>query len=356
MSIRINNKSYSKKEILSLSQSFLLDSALPNWEKEIANFLLEWFDEKDFVIVKTSGSTGEPKEIKLLKSQMIKSAQMTGQFLNLNKNDNALLCLPVKYIAGKMMIVRTIVLGLNLITVEPNSNPLASIKTDKKIHFAAFIPLQLINSLNQIEILNQIEKLIVGGAEFPENLKDKVQSLQTEIFETYGMTETATHVALKRINGANKQDFFQALDGIEVETDERNCLIINAKKAFDETFVTNDIVELKSKTEFKLSGRYDNVINSGGIKISPEILESKIKLFLNENFIISSIKDEKLGEKLVLLLERKTIDNQEKENIFAKLKKVLNKNEVPKEIYCLENFPRTENGKIKRKELQNMIS
>lgn len=351
--IQLNNKTYSKDEIISLSKSYLLDSALPEWEKEIAIFLLELFDEKDFVIVKTSGSTGNPKEIKLLKTQMIKSAQLTGQFFNLRENDNALLCLPVKYIAGKMMLVRAIVLGLNLITIEPNSNPLTTLKSNK-IQFAAFIPLQLINSLSKLEKLNQIEKLIVGGAEFPENLKDKVQNLQTEIYETYGMTETATHIALKRINGEKKQDNFNALEGIEFETDKRNCLKINAVKVFGKIFTTNDIVELKSKTEFKLLGRFDNVINSGGIKISPEILEAKIKNHIKENFIISSINDEKLGEKLVLLLERKTIDNQEKENIFAELKMELNKYEIPKEIYCLEEFPRTENGKIKRKELRNL--
>ena len=355
MSIQLNNKTYSKEEIISFSKNYLLNNVLPEWEKEIAKFLLEWFNDKDFVLVQTSGSTGTPKVIKLPKSQMIKSAQMTGQFFNLKENDNALLCLPAKYIAGKMMIVRAIVLGMNLIMVEPNSNPLASLNSNSRIHFAAFIPLQLSNSLKQTEKLNQIEKLIVGGAEFPENLKDKVQCLNTEIYETYGMTETATHVALKQINGQGKQEYFKALPGIEFEIDDRNCLIIDTGKVYDKSFTTSDIVELRSNTEFKILGRYDNVINSAGIKIIPEIVEAKLKKFINNDFIIGSVKDEKLGEKVILIIERKSINNQEKENIFAMLKQELSKYEVPKEICCLEKFPRTENGKIARKELRKLI-
>ncbi len=272
---------------------------------------------------------------------MVKSAEMTGKFLSLQKKQSTLLCLPANYIAGKMMIVRAFVLQLNLIFTKPSTQPLKQIKTP--IDFTAMTPNQVYHSFNE---LKKVKTLIIGGTHIPNNLQTQLSKLNNNIYHTYGMTETITHVALKKIGGKKLQKYFYALPNINFSIDKRNCLIIKAPHLIEQSITTNDVVKLNGSKQFEWLGRHDLIINSGGIKIIPEEIEQIIKPFLKNNFFLSSKKDPILGQKLILLIEGKQIPT-------APLKKMIENTlsyyYVPKEIIFIPKFVYTENGKINRK-------
>jgi len=309
------------------------------YEEEAGQFILEWLNDKDYVMVNTSGSTGEPKTIKLYKKHMINSARATGKHFNVETFSTALLCLPTRYIAGKMMLVRAMVLGWRLDMVPPKANPLDSVF--KRYDFCAMTPFQLDNSLARLHL---ISKLIVGGGPFSESLKAMVKDSETKVYETYGMTETITHIAARRVNSKKNKEIspFKTLNKVTVSQDERGCLVIKAPKVSTDPVVTNDVVELISYKKFIWLGRVDNVINSGGIKLYPEQIENKLASVIEVPFFIASEKDEKLGEKLILVLE--TEDTDAAQIDFS----ALDKYEVPKAIYCTAAFTRTRNGKLQR--------
>jgi len=345
---KLNNNSFASVDEL---QAFTR-----NFSDEIHQFLESWFSDDDAIIVNTSGSTGKPKPISLKKEFVINSAKATGLYFDLQANTKALLCLPTAYIAGKLMLIRALTLGWHLDVVEPNSNPLETI--NKKYDFSAMVPLQVENSLTK---LNFIQKLIVGGGVVSNSLQEKLQEISTEVFATYGMTETITHVAVKNLNNFSpltkifsikrifiphkkilKNEFYQTLPNVTIYKDERNCLVISAPKVSDEIIFTNDVVNLISDRQFEWLGRFDNVINSGGIKLHPEKIEEKLSKIISNRFFVAGIPDEKLGEKLVLMVE----GNQQEINIdLAQFSKF----EIPKEIYFLNNFVETESAKIQRK-------
>ena len=314
---------------------------MPIW-KDVNQFISEWYSSDDEMIVQTSGSTGKPKSISVKKKWMRNSAQLTGKTFSLKEGDTALLCIPMKYIAGKMMVVRALELGLDLKVVEPSSNPLNGIK--EIIDFSAMVPFQLENSLNQ---LNKIKTLIIGVGQVSPKLVEKLQIESTQVYETYGMTETLTHVAIKPLNGPNISDLFRSLDGIHFEKDDRGCLAIHASALNPVPIVTNDLVELIDENSFRWLGRFDNVINSGGVKIIPELVEAKLlSIIPNNRFFINGESDESLGEKVVLVVEGNVIEIS-----FDSLEKF----EKPKEIYFISEFLETESGKIRRGETLKII-
>ncbi|MCF6180743.1 AMP-binding protein [Lutibacter sp.] len=343
-------------------KSFKSVEELLNFSKDLSvtvfNFLEKWFDKNDVVKVQTSGSTGKPKSILLKKQYMVNSALATGEFFNLSENTNALLCLSVNYIAGKMMLVRALTLGWNLDFIEPISNPLKN--NIKKYDFLAMVPLQLENSLDN---LSNVKKIIVGGAPVSNHLLKQLQNIDTTVFATYGMTETITHIAVKRLNNfktviasETKQSLYQALPNIKISKDDRNCLVINAPNISDTKIVTNDIVEIISSTEFKWIGRLDTIINSGGVKLFPEEIESKLSKCIKNEFFVAGIKDEKLGEKLILVIENSN-QNSTKEFIFNQINslKTLDKYQKPKEIFFVDKLVKTPTEKINRKETLKKI-
>ena len=309
---------------------------------DVNQFISEWYSTNIEMDLKTSGSTGKPKSISIKKDWMQNSAELTRKTFGLKKGDSALLCMPMKYVAGKMMVVRALELGLDLKVVEPSSNPLKNM--DEIIDFAAMVPLQLENSLND---LDQVKTLIVGGGQVSQQLIEKLQKISTQIFQTYGMTETLTHVAIKPLNGPNISDLFRALDGIHFEKDDRGCLAIHASALNPVPIVTNDLVELIDENSFRWLGRFDNVINSGGVKIIPELVEAKLlSIIPNNRFFINGESDESLGEKVVLVVEGNVIEIS-----FDSLEKF----EKPKEIYFISEFLETESGKIRRGETLKII-
>jgi O-succinylbenzoic acid--CoA ligase len=316
----------------------------------IYQFLKCWFDVNESIIVKTSGSTGTPKSISLKKEFVINSAKATGNYFNLQEHTTALLCLPIDYIAGKLMLVRALTLGWKLDIIVSSSNPLE--KVEKQYDFSAMVPLQLENSLAKIHL---IKKLIVGGGVVSNALQEKLQTVSTVVFATYGMTETITHIAAKKLNHVaslqgemTKQSFYQTLPNITIYKDDRNCLVIDAPKVTENILFTNDVVQLISDRQFEWLGRFDNVINSGGIKLHPEKIEEKFTEIIVNRFFVAGMPDEKLGEKLVLIVE----GNAQEIN-YESIE--LSKFEVPKEIYFVKNFAATDSGKIQRKKTLKKI-
>ncbi|MBS9766452.1 MAG: AMP-binding protein [Flavobacteriaceae bacterium] len=313
----------------------------------VARFLEQWFDKKDFVEVKTSGSTGVPKPIQLSKTAMIESAIATGSFFDLSAGTTALLCMSAEYIAGKMMLVRALILGWHLDIVPPSSQPLKDIA--KTYDFSAMIPMQVEKSLSK---LHRIKKLIIGGGSISNQLLLNLQETSTKAYATYGMTETITHIAIKSINQP-MEHHYTTLPNISVETDERGCLVINAPRISKEKIVTNDLVHLISNSQFKWLGRYDSIINSGGIKLIPEEIEQKLTPYISERFFIIGIPDSLLGEKVVLLVE-----GTKQPFLLEKIKKqgILKKYEIPKEVYFVPQFIETETKKIQRKKTLERIN
>ena len=317
----------------------------PEWKLDIFRFILEFLNDSDSIIQETSGTTGIPKSIKLSKKSMLHSAKNTVDFFSLKKEDVAILCLPIKYIAGKMMVVRAFVSGMKIHLIEPSATP--DFKGIGRIDFCAMVPMQA-SSLLQKKIWPEIKTLILGGAETGKELTRQLQHLETEVFETYGMAETCSHVALKRINGNQPETSFTALPDVQLSTDERDCLVIEASY-LPEKIVTNDRVEILSANQFKWLGRFDNVINSGGIKIQPEILEQQFREILGMPCAIIGKPDELLGQKMVLIIETSLLIK--KERVLSKLALHFDKKLVPKEIHFLKELPKNESFKIDRNKL-----
>lgn len=329
---KLKGKSYTYLELLG-EANFLANNGTV-YEQGIGKFLVEWLNNDDFIFVQTSGSTGIPKKIYIPKKAMIASAHATGSFFNLVPKSSALLCLSADYIAGKMMLVRAILLGLELDYVEPSSAPLKEVS--KEYDFVAMVPLQVEESLQKIHL---IKKMIIGGAKLKSSLIERLKKSSAEIYETYGMTETVSHIAVKKIG----ELCFTILPTIKIEVDNRNCLVIHAPNLYPDAIVTNDIVDLLNEKQFVLKGRIDSIINSGGIKIYPEELEEKMSGKLDQRFFFSSILDETLGEQLILIIEGKPFEiNQEIFEGFTKFQK-------PKAIYFVNEFVEAGNNKINRK-------
>ncbi|MCI4443080.1 MAG: AMP-binding protein [Lentimicrobium sp.] len=332
---KLNGIHISRQEMFYVAYCFIKEGQ--PFEQHIGNFLLDWFDEKSYIELSTSGTTGTPKVIRIEKQAMLDSALATGDFFGLEPGDTMLHCLPTNYVAGKMMWVRSFILGLEMKFVEPNSNPLKGI--DEKFDFCAMVPLQAKNSLDKLK-QKKIKKLIIGGVKVHKALEQQLVKLPMEIYETYGMTETITHIAAKRIG----EEAFTVLPNVTVSADERHCLVIKAKNISKKEIVTNDIVKLISDTQFVWKGRIDNVINSGGIKLMPEQIEDKLSTLIPRRYFVFGQPDDTLGEKVVLYVEGEPIVIEE--TVFS----VLDKFEKPKEIIFIPKFKETATGKIMRKE------
>jgi len=320
----------------------------PAWTIPVFDFIRQWIDGADRFEVQTSGSTGTPKVIQHSRNAMIASAERTCDFFHLKNGDTSLLALPATHIGGKMMIVRSMVKGFKLICLEPKGNPLKELSYHGVIEFAAFTPMQMsaiMEDKQTNEKLSQIRKIILGGGEVSYPIRQQLQAISPEVYETYGMTETVSHIALKKINGSDSSDYFTVFEGVKITTDERGCLMIKAPHLSTETLITNDIVHIISETAFQWLGRYDNMINTGGIKVSAEEIERKLQPYIDVNFFIAGIPDDVLGQHVALIIE-----SVRPEVIKQDYEMALGKYEKPKQILRIEKFVYTDNGKINKKE------
>ena len=314
----------------------------------LEEFLAQWNDTSDVIEVHTSGSTGKPKRLLVEKRRMVNSARITCDFLGLKEGDTALLCMPLDYIAGKMVVVRSLVSHLHLISVTPSSHPLKDVT--QPIDFAAMVPLQVYSSLQEPaerERLMSIRHLIIGGGAIDDSLESQLQQFPNAVWSTYGMTETLSHIALRRISGENSSLWYSPLDGVDVSLSSDSCLEIYAPQVNPEKLHTNDIAELRTlpdgSKEFRILGRKDNVIDSGGIKIQAEEVERLLRPHLSCGFMITKVSDARLGEAVTLLVESDDVDN-----ILAVCKHVLPRHWVPRHIFPESHIPITETGKPAR--------
>ena len=341
--IRIAGITYSCDEILRKPPP-VFASATP-FPHQLYLFLKEWFSTSPTMRLHTSGSTGAPKEITVRKEQMLQSARMTCDFFQLKKDDRALLCLPLEYIGGKMMVVRAICAGLDLYPVAPSGYPLAG--GDEQYDFAAMVPLQVYNSLQtgeEKQRLSQIRQLIIGGGAMDAQLEVALSDFPNKIYATYGMTETVSHIALRSISGPGTVQYYTPLPGVELSLSDEQTVIIHAPRVADAPVVTNDIGEIREDGTFRILGRKDNVINSGGIKVQAEEVEQILRPYMRGHFAITSLPHPKLGEAIVLLIEpeddpvttRKTVEQH------------LPRYQHPLYILSVKAIPQTGSGKTDR--------
>lgn len=325
----------------------------------LEEFLEEWNNASDKVLVHTSGSTGKPKPMWVEKQKMLNSARITCDFLRLKSGDSFLLCMPLDYIAGKMVVVRTIERHLKLINVKPCGHPLASLQQDCTA--AAMVPLQVYNSLQvpeEREKLMRIRHLIIGGGAIDEKMANALKAFPNYVWSTYAMTETLSHIALRRLNGEEASDWYTPFDSVKVSLASDGCLVIDAPLVHDGILKTNDIAEIrdveiggKTVRQFRIRGRKDNVIDSGGIKIQIEEVESALKPFLKVHFAITKAKDEKFGEIVVLVSEATDMSEIQELCVNA-----LPKYWQPRRYIHVDKLPMTETAKPARRQIELLAS
>ena len=313
--------------------------------RELYLFLNEWFDDSPLIAVQTSGSTGVPKTLQVRKEQMMQSARLTCEFLDLREGDAALLCMNLRYIGAKMVVVRALVAGLNLIIRPASGHPLSDV--EQPLRFTAMVPLQVYNTLQVPEEkarLLQTDILIIGGGAINPELEKEIRYLPNAIYSTYGMTETLSHIALRRLNGVEASDCYQPFSSVRLSLSPENTLMIDAPLVCDEQLQTNDVARIYPDGSFMILGRKDNVINSGGVKIQAEEVEKLLLPFITVPFVITSIPDKRLGEAVVLLMEYTSNLSE----LTVKISSSLPPFHCPKFIRMVNQIPMTENGKISR--------
>ncbi len=313
-------------------------------------FLAEWHNDSEFVHVQTSGSTGSPKPMMIEKRRMLASARITCDFLGLRPDDSALLCMSLDYIAGKMMVVRSLERQLRLVTVAPSGHPLSHLSPHSShfspLVFAAMVPLQVYNSLQvpeECERLREIRHLIIGGGAIDEAMAAQLKTFPHAVWSTYGMTETLSHIALRRLSGPEASDWYTPFPSVNLSLSVDGCLIIEAPEVCEERLVTNDIAVLSPEGRFRILGRKDNMICSGGIKIQAEELERQLRPHLSAPFMITKRSDEKFGEVVVLLTEG---DISDARNVCEH---ILPKFHHPRIYLHVAQIPLTATGKPARK-------
>lgn len=320
------------------------------YETSALQFCHDWLNGKEHFILHTSGSTGTPKEISVTRNQLLASARSTISALGLREGFTALICLDTRYVAGIMMLVRSLEAGMTMIVTEPSSDPFQKLQDSIRIDFTAMVPLQVDALTAHIDKLNRIGILLIGGAALQQSTALRLQQTRCACYATYGMTETLSHIALQRINGTHKQDFLQVLPGISIHTDERGCLVIHAPQVNEHPVITNDLVELISPNQFRWLGRMDTVINTGGVKVLPEKVEETVTIIFKEldidnRHFITGLPDPALGQTVTLVIEG-TLSERVQQKLNELLGNRLSRFERPRAIKFIDDFILTGSGKI----------
>jgi O-succinylbenzoic acid--CoA ligase len=351
IALTLNNQLLEGSALKEFSTKKIHDTGTPSWEKDVFRFILNWLSDSDSIFQYSSGTTGRSKKLHLLKRSMVRSAENTCSYLHLIKGQTAVSCLSMDYIAGKMMVVRCMVGGLNLQIVEPSGKP--DLSGLKEVDFCAMVPIQVLNTFKGQNNLTVVKKLLIGGAEITPELESIVYRLPAEVYASYGMAETCSHVALRRLNGPDAQSAYHALPEVSLTMDDRGCLVI-ASSYLPDQIVTNDLVEFTGHHAFKWLGRYDNLINTAGIKIVPEEMEARIAEKTGLESVLIGVPDKKLGQRPILVLEKKP--DLSESIIKPLIEKLFPGNNQIREIAWITEFPRNESYKLDRRKLAEMVS
>ncbi len=347
--------SFNSKTVLTLKP----ETGSPQLNHAI-EFCNNWLNGKQAFSFHTSGSTGTPKHILLQRTQLEASAMATIDALRLTANEKIYVCLNTQLIAGTMMLVRGMMLGCEIFVDEPTSDPLNHISANHDFTFASFVPMQfhalLTSSENEMEKLNRFQHILIGGAAINAALEKKIGELKCNVFHTYGMTETVSHIALRKIG---IETFYTALEGVQLKTDERGCLCICSASTNSEWIVTNDLVDLFAPNKFKLLGRADEVINSGGIKIFPSKVEEALHESMQDldvnDYFVGAEEDEKLGQKLICVVRGNPFTAKQEEKIKETLMRKLSRFEIPSQYYFVDFFELTPSGKTDKYATINLL-
>lgn len=326
------------------------------------DFMQLWMSGKKEFNLQTSGSTGAAKTIMVTRNQLSSSAAMTGQALNLGKGTRALVCLNVSYVAGLMMLVRGMELSWEMTVIEPSSNPLLNLKSESHFDFVAMVPMQFISCLENEETkskVNNIGKILLGGAPVSVSLLRQIAELTVPVYQSYGMTETVSHVALRKLNYPHPEENYNILPGVKFGKDERGCLFVSGPMTNWEIIQTNDLINIISTNTFTWLGRIDNVINSGGVKIILDRVDELIAVVFYDlrysaSFFTWYQEDEKLGQKLILVIEKNN-QNLEVEMLLEEIRKKVSVYEIPKHVYFAKQFTKTETDKIDKRRTVEML-
>jgi len=338
----------------------LLDSGacwegFSDYEKSALSFLQGWNSNRKRFAISTSGSTGQPKIITLSREKLELSARKTIKHFNLSSQDVAFVCLDIGYIGGLMMLVRSMLAGMDMIVAPPAENPILRTSENERPHYIGVVPVQLQSLLDQSDnpILSEVKVIVVGGGQLNAALRKQCSNSKISIYHSFGMTETVSHIAMAKLS-ASTGNRFKILPHVEIKVDSRNRLMIKSDVTAEKWITTNDVVKIYDKTHFEWRGRIDNVINSGGVKITPELFEPEICNLLNGlrlggRLFMAGVPDSKLGNRAVLMYEGKLGGNR-RSDVIQELKQLLPKYHDPKDIWCVDKFLETPTGKIRRKE------
>ncbi len=358
MEISFENNHYGLHAFLEHCKSAVTATKWDDWQHEIFQFFIDWHDKSSTISVSTSGSTGKAKIISIEKKHMLASAQATLNHLEIETKGLAWLCVPARYIAGKMMIVRALAGNLDLLITKPQAKP--ELTVNRKISLAAMVPVQaqnLFQDTGSKEIMEQVlQNLLIGGSSIHKNLESLLRNTKSiKIWQTYGMTETISHIAMRRLNATPEQKCYSPLPGVSLQTGALDCLIISYPEIGVYNLKTNDMASLNTDHTFTITGRADYIINTGGIKINPEAVEKKLEEVLPYHCCLTSISGELAGEKLVLCIE----GNQSLLSgicaLWKTISETLLKHEIPSEIRFFQPFDRNENGKLDRSSIKEKL-
>ena len=328
-------------------QQEVTGGTIPPWEKELYTFLLMFTDSKTTLPLHTSGTTGTPALITAEKARLVASAQLTLQYLDLHAGDKALLCLPVRYIAGKMMVVRALTGHLDLCLTPPTATP----AIEGAYEFSAMTPHQAANILRTAggrEKLTRIKKLLLGGGPLSRELEKALSTLGTDIRHTYGMTETFSHIAMRKITGPGRSDWYEPLPGISVSRSGEGTLIVLAPHLTDKPLHTRDLAMTDGAGRFRITGRSDNIINTGGVKVSPEAIEEHLEKMISFPFFLGRLPDPVLGERIVLVIRRERLSQHDLEEIRRTMQELPSKISRPRQVIAVNRFIFTSSGKLQR--------
>lgn len=346
-------------EYLSLNGESIGPDTLEQWrcgrcgrEAELGDFLAEWYSEADFVTLHTSGSTGKPQRIQAAKEAMRASARLSCEYFGIIPGTRALLCLPLRYIAGKMMVVRALVSGCELLLGEPSSRPLAT--WHEPIDFAPLVPMQAAATLQEpggLAQLAQVKTILLGGSFIDPALTEALQAVPSRIFASYGMTETLSHIALRHVNGSLRSEWYTPLRGISLSLSADGTLQIEAPHIGISRLTTNDLAEIAADGRFRILGRRDSVINSGGVKVQAEEVEQTLTAATGLPLLVVPAPHAILGQCVALLWEGAL----NKEPVLMKAIDSLPAYHRPRIIRHIDALPRTATGKLSRAQAAAML-
>lgn len=341
---------------------------LTDYERQVLKFVQQWRSGQQTFTVYTSGSTGRPKAIRLSRTQMATSARLTVQALGLQAGDRALVCVSAEFIAGMMMLVRGLEFELPLTVVDPVSRPLANLSPGTSFEFTAMVPLQLQATLqgtpHERAMLDRMQGVLIGGAAFSMALEQQLQQVTAPLYHTYGMTETVSHIALRRLNGPHRSERFVPFEGVKLGQDARGCLTLSAAVTKQRILQTNDLVKLHADGTFQWVGRVDNVINTGGVKVQIEMVERALEAWLlheqdgvyaDRRFFVGPIDHARLGQAVVAVIEGEpfgggdTLAPALETAIRRNLQQSLRRYETPRHFFFVAKLLETPSGKIDRR-------